>query len=264
MSRFADVIITNVKVFTADESNLRAEAIAVRGDRIVYVGSRTEVEEWRGGGSRVLDGQGNTLLPGFIDSHFHLLWGSIELADAQLQEVRTPANLRDVLLAFAADNRTSPWVIGNGIKYGIISTRQELDAILPDRPVFIEAYDGHTGWANTRALEMTGVLQPGKEIDPNGMVLRDADGLATGELREGDAMNAVLDFAPRPGGARKRELLKLAMKQITAAGVTSVHNMNGDMEEMLTYAAMEDAGGNDFARVRPIFGEAGNHRRHAR
>jgi predicted amidohydrolase YtcJ len=242
MSHFADVIITNVKVFTADGSNPHAEAVAVRGDRIVYVGSKAEVDEWRGRGTRVLDGQGNTLLPGFIDSHFHLLWGSIELADAQLQGVRTSNDLRGVLQAFAADNKTSPWVVGNGIKYGIISTRQELDIILPDRPVFIEAYDGHTGWANTRALEMTGVLQPGKEIGPNGIIVRDAAGLAIGELREGDAMNAVLDFVPKPGEARKRELLKLAMKQIAAAGVTSVHNMNGDREEMLTYAAMEDAG----------------------
>jgi hypothetical protein len=242
MSKFADSIITNAKIFTIDEANPRAEAIAVRGDRIVYAGSRMEVEEWRGRGTRVLDGQGNTLLPGFIDSHFHLLWGSIELADAQLHEVRTPADLRSVLLAFAVDHKTSPWVVGNGIKYGVVSTRQELDTILPDRPVFIEAYDGHTGWANTRALEMTGVLQAGKEIGPNGIIVRDADGLATGELREGDAMNAVLDFVPKPDEARKRELLKLAMKQIAAAGVTSVHNMNGDMEEMLTYAAMEDAG----------------------
>ena len=143
---------------------------------------------------------------------------------------------------FRSDNKTSPWVVGNGIKYGLISTRNEFDAILPDRPVFIGAYDGHTGWANTRALELAGVLQVGKEIGPNGIVHRDADGLATGELREGDAMNAVLGLVPKPDEARKRELLKLAMKQIAAAGVTSVHNMNGNMEEVLTYAAMEDAG----------------------
>ena len=242
MSHFADVIFTNVKAFTADESNPRAEAVAVRGDRIIYVGSRAEVEEWRGRGTRVLDGRGNTLLPGFIDSHFHLLWGSIELADAQLQEVKMPTNLQEVLLAFATDNRTSPWVIGNGIKYGIVSSRQELDVIIADRPVYVGAYDGHTAWANTRALEMAGILHPGKEIGPNGIIVRDGAGLATGELREGDAMNVFHDLVPEPDEARKRELLKLALKQIAAAGVTSVHNMNGDLEEMLTYAAMEDVG----------------------
>lgn len=242
MPQIADLIIENVNVFTADETNPRAEAVAVRGDRILHVGSRPEVEELRGPGTRVLDGQGNTLLPGFIDSHFHLLWGSIELADAQLQDVRTPASLRDILLAFAAENRTSAWILGNGIKYGIISTRQELDAIIADRPVYIGSYDGHTAWANTRALEMAGILGAGKEAGPHGLIVRDENGLATGELREGGAMSAVRDLAPEPDEARKRELLKLAMKQITATGVTSVHNMNGDMEELLTYAALEDAG----------------------
>lgn len=241
MSQIADVIITNVSIFTADEANPRAEAVAVRGDRIVLVGSKSEVEAWRGPGTRVLDGDGKTLLPGFIDSHFHLLWGSLELADAQLGEARTQEEVRDVLQTFAKTNRTSPWVVGNGVKYGILSTRQELDAILPDRPVYIEAYDGHTGWANSMALEQAGVLQPGREIGPNGIIVRDPDGLATGELREG-AIRTVLDLVPQPGEARKRELLKLAMKGIAAAGVTSVHNMNGDMQELLTYAALEDAG----------------------
>jgi predicted amidohydrolase YtcJ len=115
MSPFADVIITNTNVFTADKSNPRTEAVAVRGNRILYVGSRLGVEEWRGRETRVFDGQGNTLLPGFIDSHFHLLWGSIELVDAQLQEVKTRSDLRGALLAFAAENKTSPWVIGNGV-----------------------------------------------------------------------------------------------------------------------------------------------------
>lgn len=242
MSQIADVIITNAAVFTADDANPRAEAVAVKGDRIVFAGGRREVEAWRGRGTRVLDGQGNTLLPGFIDSHFHLLGGSLELADAQLQDVKTPAGLREALLSYASENRTSPWVLGNRIKYGILSTRQELDAILPDRPVFIGSYDGHTAWANTRALEMAGILNPGKETGPNGIIVRDEAGLATGELREGPAMRAVYDLVPEPDKARQRELLKLAMKQITAAGVTSVHNMDGNMEDLLFYAAMEDAG----------------------
>lgn len=242
MSPFADIIITNAHIFTSDLSNLYAEALAVKGNQIAYVGNTAGVEEWRGPETRVIDAQGNTLLPGFIDSHFHLLWGSIWLGNAQLQEVKSLNDLKEVLMEFAAQNQTTPWVLGRGIKYGIVSTRQELDAIVADRPVYVGAYDGHTAWANTRALEMAGILHPGKEIGPNGIVVRDEDGLATGELREGDAMNAVHNLVPEPDEARKRELLKLAMKQITATGVTSVHNMNGDMQEMLTYAAVEDAG----------------------
>ena len=242
MPPYADLMITNAQVFTSDDANPHAEVVAVRGNRIVYVGNASGVEAWRGPGTRVLDGQGKSLLPGFIDSHFHLLWGSIWLGNAQLQEVKTQTDLKDVLLEFAAENKTTAWVIGRGIKYGIVSTRQELDAIITARPVYVGAYDGHTAWANTKALEMAGILHPGKEIGPNGIVVRDEDGLATGELREGDAMDAVHNLVPEPDAARKRELLKLAMKQIAATGVTSVHNMNGDMEEMLTYAAVEDAG----------------------
>jgi predicted amidohydrolase YtcJ len=242
MSPYADVIITNANVFTSDESNLHAEMVAVKGNRIVYVGSRLGGDEWRGPDTRVIDAQGKTLLPGFIDSHFHLLWGCIWLGSAQLQEVKTKEDLKKTLLDFASENKTTAWLDGRGIKYGIISTRQELDAIIANRPVYVGAYDGHTAWANTKALEMAGILQPGKEIGPNGIIVRDENGLATGELREGDAMSAVHDLVPEPSGARKRELLKLGMRQITATGVTSVHNMNGDMEEMMTYAAVEDAG----------------------
>jgi hypothetical protein len=242
MPPHADVIFTNAHVFTSDEANPRAEAVAIKGNRIVYVGSKTGVDVWRGSGTRGIDAQGKSLLPGFIDSHFHLLWGSIWLGSAQLQEVRTKEDLSKVLLDFASENKTTPWVDGRGVKYGIVSTRQELDAIIADRPVYVGAYDGHTAWANTRALEMAGVLRPGREIGPNGIIVRDEAGLAIGELREGDAMSTVHALVPEPSEARKRELLKLGMKQITATGVTSVHNMNGDMGEMMTYAAVEDAG----------------------
>ena len=242
MKQFADLIVTNAGVFTGDEVNPRAEAIAISGNKIVYVGTQGEVSKWRGPGTRVVDGGGNTLLPGFIDSHFHLFWGCIWLGSAKLQEVKTKEDLKNVLLDFASENKTIPWIDGRGIKYGIISTRQELDAIIPNRPVYVGAYDGHTAWANTMALEMAGILRSGKEIGTNGIVVRDEAGLATGELREADAMRAVHDLVPEPSAARKRELLRIGMKQITATGVTSVHNMNGDMEEMLTYAAAEDAG----------------------
>ena len=238
----ADVIITNAKIFTSDESNPHAQAVAVKGNRIVYVGTDEGAHSFKDASTRVIDGQGHTLTPGFIDSHVHLLWGSIWMGSAQLQEIRTKEDLKNVLLDFADNNRTDPWVVGRGIKYGIVSTRQELDEILADRPVYVGAFDGHTGWANTKALEMAGILnEDGREM-ANGIIVRDANGLATGELREGDAMRAVMDLVPVPDSNRKRELLKLAIQKFNETGITSVHNMNGDMEELMAYAALEDAG----------------------
>jgi predicted amidohydrolase YtcJ len=240
MAPVADFIITNANVFTSDESNPKAKAVVVKGNRIVYVGTQAGADTWRAANTPVIDGQGCTLTPGFIDSHFHLLWGSIWLGTAQLQEVRNLDDLKNVLLAFANENRTALWVVGRGIKYNIVSARQELDAITSDRPAYVGAYDGHTSWANTKALEMAGILHGGKAIG-NGVIVRDEEGLATGELRE-TAMNLVHDLVPQPDANRKRELLKTAIRRINATGVTSVHNMNGDMEELMFYAALEDAG----------------------
>ena len=242
MTDKAGIIIMNARIFTSDEANPRAEAIAIKGNRIVYVGTNAEAEAFKDASTRIIDAQGHTLTPGFIDTHVHLLWGSIWMGNAQLQEVRTKEDLKKILVEFAEANKTSEWVVGRGIRYNIVSTRQELDEIIADRPIYIGAFDGHTGWANTKALEMAGILKDdGRELT-NGIIVRDEHGLAAGELREGDAMHTVFGLVPVPDANRKRELLKLGIKEFNKTGITSVHNMNGDMEEMLAYAALEDSG----------------------
>jgi predicted amidohydrolase YtcJ len=241
MTDTANLIINNARVFTSDANNPTVEAVAVRGNHIVYVGSNSGAEAWRGANTRIIDGQGQTLTAGFIDSHFHLLWGSIWLGSAQLQSVRNLEDLKQVLRSFASENKTNAWLVGRGIKYNIVFNRQQLDAISADRPIYVGAYDGHTAWANTRALEMAGVMKPVKDFSKEDYLVRDESGLPTGELRE-RAMSIVHDLIPLPDANRKRELLKMGIKQINATGVTSVHNMNGDMEELMFYAAMEDAG----------------------
>ncbi len=238
----ADVIIMNARVFTSDESNPYAEAVAVKVNRIVYVGTNEGAKAFQTKSTRMIDGQGHTLTAGFIDTHVHLLSGSIWMGNAQLQEVKTKEDLKKVLQVFANENKTNPWIVGRGIKYDIVSTRQELDEILVDRPVYIGAYDGHTGWANTRAFEIAGILNDDGREMTNGIIVRGEDGIASGELRESDAMNAVMDLVPLPDDNRKRELLKLAIQEFNKTGITSVHNMNGDMEELMAYAALEDSG----------------------
>jgi predicted amidohydrolase YtcJ len=243
MSPSADFILTNARVFTSDENQSVRRGSRCQGkpDRIMSGAIlRSKRGAGRGRGSSM--GRAKHCYRG-SSIRISIFYGGVSGSETpNLQEVRTQDDLKHVLLEFAAENKTTTWVLGRGIKYGIVSTRQELDAMIADRPVYVGAYDGHTAWANTKALEMAGILHAGKEIGPNGIIVRDEAGIATGELREGDAMNAVHNLVPEPDAARKRELLKLAMKQITATGVTSVHNMNGDMEEMLTYAAVEDAG----------------------
>ncbi len=238
----ANIIIMNARIFTSDDSNPRAEAVAVKGNRMVYVGSNDGAAGFNDSTTRLIDAGQRTLTAGFIDSHVHLLSGALWMGHAELREVKDKAALKQILLSFAQNNKTEAWVAGRGIRYNIVSMRQELDEIISDRPVYIGAFDGHTAWANTKALEMAGLLtDDGREM-VNGIVVRDENGLATGELREGDAMRAVFGLMPVPDSNRKRELLKLAIHEFNKSGITSVHDMSSNMEELTAYAALEDSG----------------------
>jgi len=140
----ADFIITHARALTQNPAQPRAEAVAVRGNRLVFVGDTAEAARFRGPGTRVIDGQQCTLLPGFIDAHFHLLWGSLWLGAAQLYEATSGAAALAILRDFAHQHPDQPWVEGRGLRYDLISGRRELDTVAPDRPVYVVAYDGHT------------------------------------------------------------------------------------------------------------------------
>jgi hypothetical protein len=243
----ADILITNARVFTADPGRPRAEAAAVRGSRIVFVGSAAEAEGWRGPHTRVIDGRGRTLMPGFIDSHFHLLWGSVELGDIQLGAAKTLEALTAAVRAFAAEHPDREWLVGRGLAYAVLPgqqslTRHHLDVILPNRPLVVFAYDTHTAWANTEALRRANLLENGRTVGPNSEIVLGADGLASGELREPGAYRPIMDLIPPPDAARKRALLHEGLAQAAAFGVTSVHNMDGNADDLALYAALEDVG----------------------
>jgi predicted amidohydrolase YtcJ len=247
MPQPADLIITQAKVYTVDPAYPHAEAVAVRGQQIVFVGSAADAAAWRGPATRGIDGQGGTLLPGFIDSHFHLLLGSIELADMQLDEVTSLDSLAAAVRRFAGEHPNDPWLVGRGLRYSIVPnqqslTRHHLDAILADRPLLVFAYDAHTAWANTTALRQANFLTDGKTVGPNSEIVRATAGQASGELREPGAYDPLLELIPRPDEAKKRAMLRRGLAEAARVGVTSVHNMDGDMAQLTLYAALEDAG----------------------
>ena len=246
MSPSADVIITNAHIFTAAPNEPVAEAIAIQGNRIAFVGNAREAAEWRGASTRLIDGGGKTLLPGFIDSHFHMLMGSLLLDDIHGESASTYDELVGIVKTFAAENPDKPWLSGFGLKYSlgpghIPLTRQHLDAIIPDRPMYLMGYDGHTAWANSLALQKAGIFN-GAECGPNSEVVLDEHGQATGELREGGAHEKIEKLLPQPDEAEKRRLLKKGLKLASSLGITSVHNMDGDDEQASLYAAFEDNG----------------------
>jgi hypothetical protein len=247
MSLPADLLFTHARCFTADPNNPAAEAVAVRSHRIVFVGSAKDAEAWRGPGTRVVDAQGCTLMPGFIDSHYHLLMGSIELGDAQLHDVKSYDALTQTLRAFAMENPNREWLPGFGLPYAILPgggmlTRHHLDAIVANRPLIVFAYDTHTAWANTEALRRANLLRGAKTVAPNSEIVQGEDGLASGELREPGAYQPALDLIAEPDDVEKRALLRKGLAQAAVCGVTSVHNMDGDAGQIALYAALEDVG----------------------
>jgi predicted amidohydrolase YtcJ len=242
----ADLLITNARVFTADSSNPTAEALAVRGNQIFFVGSNARGQTWNGPATRCIDANGRTLMPGFVDSHFHLLWGSLELRAAQLGDVRSLEALRETLFAYADAHSDQEWIHGQGLIYLTTPgeetlTRHHLDAIIANRPVAVTAYDGHTVWANTLALEKAGILHGGA-VGPGSVFVIGPDGLATGELRERGAFHYVVDLIPEPAEPEKRALLHQGLRIAAELGITSLHNMDGEMEQLTRYMALEDSG----------------------
>ena len=246
MPQPAHFVFENARVFTADLTRPRAETVAVRDNRIVYVGSLAESGFYKGPGTRVIDAGGGTLLPGFIDSHFHMMYGALNLDGMQLEPAGNYEELSAIVLAYAEEHRDDPWLPGTGLRYNLgpgntALNRHHLDALVEDRPIYINAFDGHTSWANTLALKMAGIFN-GNDCGPNSENVLDENGESTGELREPGAFKPVSDMVPKPEEARKRALLQKALRLTAALGVTSVHNMNGNEREAAAYAALEDLG----------------------
>ena len=259
----AELIVTNARVLTMDPGNPRAEAVAVAGGRILAVGARAEVEALAAPGCRVIDAGGRTLLPGFVESHLHLVLGGNELTQLQLGGVEGFGPLEAAFRAYAAANPGLPLLMAQGAAYEILEhavTRQDLDRIIPDRPAAMMSPDHHTVWANTAALEAAGLLH-GAEMPPGHVVVMAADGTAAGELREFEAFSPVLALSgdlhlqlgiatggepdPWPDAAQRakdKDKVAAALAHCAAEGITSMVNMDGNRYTCALLQEMADEG----------------------
>lgn len=269
----AETIITNAKVLTMDEARPRAEAVAFAGGRILAVGERAAVEALAGPETTVVDAGGRTLLPGFVESHLHLVLGGNELSQLQLGGVSGFEELARLFRAYAAKNPGLPLLMAQGASYEILAhpvTRADLDRVIADRPIGMMAPDHHTVWANTAALEAAGILH-GAEMPPGHVVVMGADGTATGELLEFEAFSPVLALtgdlhlqlgiatggepSPWPDAAqRAKDKAKVAagLAHCAMHGITSMVNMDGNRYTCVLLKEME-AEGRLTARVKVPF-----------
>ncbi len=241
------LLLRNARIATQNPAQPWATALAVVDDRIVWVGADAEASAWCGPRTQEIDGAGRLVLPGFCDSHLHVLIGARSLGRLQLDEATSLDDLQARLRAYADANPDREWIVGRGWMYrlfapGVAIDRRMLDAVVPDRPVFLSAFDGHTGWANTVALEQAGVLHGAATGNPFSTVVLDATGKATGELREGPAMDFVRRLIPPLSAVEQDDLLRRALRELAALGITSIHNMDGDADQLALYARFAAAG----------------------
>lgn len=220
------------------------DAILLRGTDVVAVGARADLAA-QAPGARVVDAQGGLVLPGFHDAHVHLTSGGFAKTRVDLSEAKDLAQTLAAVKAYADENPDAPWIQGRGFAYGIGSndgmpTRQDLDSVVPDRPVYLRAYDGHTAWVNTKALQVAGVGKDTK--DPvDGKIDREQDGTPSGTLREG-AMSLVGEKVPAPTRAQKKEALAAAVRHVVRLGVTSADHITYDVEEFAIARELEREG----------------------
>jgi predicted amidohydrolase YtcJ len=242
----ADIIIVHGRVYTEDPKQPWAQAVAIYKGKIVAVGDDPEVERMRGMGTKVINAGGKLVLPGFVDCHVHFIDGAFSLGRVNLEGARDPADIQKRLREYAAEHPGDDWILGRGWNYAMFGSetlphKKYLDELFPNRPVFLEGYDGHTYWANSKALAMAGINRDTPN-PPNGTIVRDdKTGEATGALKEA-AHGLVSKIVPKPTRADQLLALRAGMKWANAHGITRVHSAGGDFELLDLFDQMRHRG----------------------
>jgi len=207
-----DVVIINARIYTLNPQQPWAEALAIRGDKIVAVGTSKEINAHLLAGTKVIDAKGQLVLPGFTDCHIHFMEGSLGLTRVDLIGTKSVEEIQKKVKDYASAHPNEPWVTGAGWTYptfgaAALPDKKFLDEVVSDRPVFLVAFDGHSSWANSKALSLAGITRETPD-PPNGKIVRDSKGEATGALKE-SAGDLVGKFVPKP---RREERLAALRK----------------------------------------------------
>src|SRR5437764_6042359 len=241
----ATLIVTNAAVYTVDKQQPKAEAVAVIGDRIVAVGSRADIDLWRGPQTKVIDGRGKLLLPGFNDAHVHFIQAGAQLDQVQLTDAATPEEFVKRLAAQVKKTPKGEWILG-GRWYETkwakpeLPTKDLVDPVTGDIPMFVERYDGHEALANSVAMKLARVDAKTPDV-PGGVIMRDAGGNPTGVFKEA-AMTLVYKAIRPMTHERRFRAARGALKHAASLGVTSVQHMNPEFADVAVYSELAEKG----------------------
>lgn len=242
----ADILVIHGRVYTENTKQPWAQAVAIRGAKIVAVGDDTALEKMRGMGTKIINAGGKVVLPGFTDCHVHFLNGSLSLGRVNLEGAKDVPDIQKRLRQYAADHPGDDWVLGRGWNYAMfgpeaLPQKKYLDEVFPNRPVFLGGYDGHTYWANSKALALAGITRDTPN-PPNGTIVRDPKtGEATGALKEA-AQGLVTKVIPKPTPADELMALRAGMKWANENGLTRVHSAGGDFQILDLFDQMRHRG----------------------
>lgn len=222
----------------------RVQAIAVRGGRIMAVGSDAEIEKLKGKRTQVVDLGGSFVVPGFNDAHVHLANAGFEKLYVNLTGVRSLAEMQERIAARVKTTPAGEWITGRGWDHTLwpgqkLPNRQDLDQVTGDHPAIFTRVDGHISVANSAALKFAGITA--STPDPTGgKIDRDAQGEPTGILRE-TVKDDLLARIPPPSPAGRRRALELALADAAHSGITSAQD-NSQWEDSLIYEDLEREG----------------------
>jgi len=246
----ADVIFFHGNIYTGvvDAASLgagkRADAIAVRGDRILAVGARDEVFRTKGQETKTVDLEGRFVMPGFNDAHLHLSSGGFEKLTVDLVGTKTLDEFRERVRARVEKAAPGEWITGEGwdetrwpVK--VPPSRWDLDEVSAGHPIFMQRVDGHIAVANTRALQLASVTVATRDPE-GGKIDRDENGTPTGILRE-TARDAVADAIPKPTHDQRRKAIESALADLASFGITSAQD-NSDWADFQMYEELEREG----------------------
>ena len=235
----ADLLIVNARVWTGDKNHPAAQAVAVLGDRIVAVGSNSEIEAWRGLKTGLIDAEGKLLLPGFNDAHVHFVSGGLQLDNVQLNDASTSQEFARRIGEQARKTSKGEWILGGDwdeTKWtpAQLPTKELIDPVTPNTPVFVNRYDGHMALANSAALRLAGVTAKTPD-PPGGAIVRDVQGNPTGAFKDA-AMDYIYKVIPPLSREQRRMAVKRALGHAALLGVTSVQDMNPEYADIAMYS----------------------------
>jgi predicted amidohydrolase YtcJ len=240
-----DLIVINGQVYTGETGSELAEAVAVQGNKVIRVGSNREIQRLRRAQTVVVDAKGGAVVPGFNDAHTHVIGGGLALDQVSLLDATTLDDIKDTIRVWAEAHPEREWITGRGWYYqafsGAMPTRQLLDTLVPDRPAYLIAYDGHSGWANTKALKLAGITRQTKN-PANGVIVKDArTGEPTGALKE-TAMSLMRGVVPQATEEDRLAAIRAAIDEAHRVGITSVQDAGGSESDLALFELLHKRG----------------------